>query len=402
MAAIYIPRDPQDKWLQEGIGPAQPKSDVADIIQANGFNVPPRFTTEEEAKSSWAHGYHLRSEHPLEYAGPSDMFPTAFRQPYQYENLGEGFDLVSWKDFVQGHTSPKQFQRIVDAYCLEIDDFLNDLSFSVWGHITGANRFMFQDPADPNKYFVGTCIKDREFMNSQYGVRAMAIFMHSITKDGDTKTLFRDSSPSLPDWIGAYGSPADLIEFYEGIRNVEAFNPQHIPIIEFQSDHLGQQWFLQYHRGRNPISVVDFRIPRDAKDGFTRFKTAIGATPEVGVEIDVAIAWADGLDLNTDYRAHELELVARSNVPVLLSSTSTSYTFEAGIADHGPRSTWAKSPLVLFHEAKTDQYKGVANLPVALTRNADVVELTPGLEVMFARMHVISDGRSAIARQAKL
>ena len=398
MAPINIPRDPRDKWLIGSIGPAQPKNEVANIVQSNGFNVPPRFATEEEAKLSWPQGFHLRSEHPLEYAGPSDMFPTAFREPHHYPIWGEGFDVESWQEYVQTFTWPAHLKRITDAYGLDTQTFLSDLTFSIWGHIAGANRFMFQNPVDPNKYFVGTCIKDGDFMNSRYGVHSMGLYMHIITKDGDTKALFRDPSISMPDWIGAYGSPRDLIEFYEGIRSVDCFNPQHIPIVEFQSDHLGRQWFLQYHRGREPQAEVDFQIPRYPEKVFTKFKLAIGVTPEDGIELDVAIAWADGLDLNTDYRAPELELVARANVPVLLSSTSTSYTFEAGIADHGPRSTWSKSPLVLFHEANTGRYKGVANLPVALTRDAEVQELTPGIEVMFARMHVVSDGMSAIAR----
>ena len=57
----------------------------------------------------------------------------------------------------------------------------------------------------------------------------------------------------------------ELIDFYEEVRHLDKFDPNHCPIIEIQTVN-EKNYFLQYHRTRN-FSAVDFKLDRELEKG---------------------------------------------------------------------------------------------------------------------------------------
>ncbi|HMS25581.1 MAG TPA: hypothetical protein PKB15_07850 [Acidimicrobiia bacterium] len=394
MPLLQIPLD-GDHYLRNP--PQKPKLELGNYVESQGIFVPVRYASFDEANECAANGYFVRSEHRLEYAGPSDIFDTyqVKWSGHEFGSKGTNFNLASW----QQHQRAGGYARnkyVPEAYGYDPRLFEMGINFSIWDAVEGLNRFMFADPAQHGRYYVGTYGELHQLHGNSIQIGdSMWSGFHAITKDSPPIQLKRLSSTT--DWPLGYGTPSELIDFYEMIRYLHHFDSDHIPIIEFQSDPAeGIQWFLQYHRGRDSQRANFTLSNRDIPPHAVVFDHVIGATHPDGQDCEVAIAFADNRPLRSEKRAIEGELLARCNVPVLLTTPSLPRLFRPGVSQHGTRSLWSKPPLSLFLE--TDgRHKGVANTPVGLGRNSVVREIAPGLHITFAPMHVVSDGKSAYA-----
>lgn len=359
----------------------KPKSAVAAYVESEGILAAPRFGTIKEAES-WPHGFIIRSEHPLEYAGPSDMLASIKYPPTRYTR-GDlaGFSREDWRSYqLDGGVGPNGSERqlIADAYGYKLSDYEDAIDFSVWGAIRGINRTIFADPANPERYFVGS---DGSLVEGEAPARAF----QAIDTAGGVETIYNEG---FNGWPEEYGSVQDLIAYYKAIRGLSRFEPGHNPIIELQSDATGNQWFLQYHRGRKSGQSA-FAFDDTLRGVPMRY--AIGATHPDGEDLEVAIAFADGLSIAHPYAGVRTELLARADIPTMIVRDNLPTHFLQGLGAHASRSIWSKTPLALFIESSDSGATELLN-------NTRTREISPGVKVTTTQLHVVSNGREAFAR----
>jgi hypothetical protein len=94
-----------------------------------------------------------------------------------------------------------------------------------------------------------------------------------------------------------------LIETYEAVRNLPRFDPNHCPIMEFQTSH-GKDFFLQYHRTRD-FDPVKFELTRQPIDGEIEVPFVRGATPPEGITARVAFQYAGAFEGKLQLRDYE-------------------------------------------------------------------------------------------------
>ena len=80
----------------------------------------------------------------------------------------------------------------------------------------------------------------------------------------------------------------DVIELYETIRNIQKFDPNHCPIVEFQTDKYKNNYFLQYHRTRQ-MEHTTFILDRDLQEDEFEAVYVRGATPPEWLILDIAM-----------------------------------------------------------------------------------------------------------------
>lgn len=265
----------QDMYLQNpDLLEGQPKRTISNYVEENGILVPRRFDSLAEARRSHK-GILLRSEHQQEYAGISGLL--------------ESFPLSSWLFPVRGsktlgEVKEKYFQKemerggtpLYQRYCdlLEIDEsqFMSETSFSAWENLGGFNRTVVADSAIPNKYHVMTfrSEENNSFLN------------YVVISNGEIENEFLNSlSEDLRNGLD------NLIETYEKVRNLGNFNPNHCPIMEFQT-HKGKDYFLQYHRTRD-FQPTTFNLERKIQEDEVEAFFVRGATPENGIDCKVTV-----------------------------------------------------------------------------------------------------------------
>ncbi len=384
---IEIPASESDFYLANP--PNQPKRVIGDYVEDEGFQVPARFDT-VEAGFLAQDELVLRSEHPLEYAGPSAMLSSLeIRKSIDGGTNHDHITPIGWFNYSlgSGMTGTENHRRIADAYGYDWDEYVNSVGFSTWSVVRGLNRAMFADPANEDRYFVGSVGVRRDQGGKPRGI---ASAFHVISENGETEAYQSDGfDDNLP---AAYGTAEELARFYEGIKRLGHFDPEHCPIIEFQSDiETGSQWFLQYHRGRD-TRISGFEIDEDLEG--TEMKHIIGATAQDGEDMEVAIGFADGRPIDFYQHAAKTELVARLDIPTMTIDEDITDTFFVGTHQHGLRSLWAKSPIALFHETGDKDLAGIFDGKVR-TR-----EVLPGVDLMFADLNVISDGKRAFVKSS--
>lgn len=391
MPIIRIPTSSRDHYVNNP--PQKPKFEIGGYFESRGFFVPSRFAEVDEAYESPS-GFLYRSEHRLEYAGPSDLFTTVTVLPEDYGN-DFVFTREEWQIF-QRNEHKQHYDLFPKAYGYDPHLFAIGVDFSLWELVDGINRFMFADPVNEGQYYVGSSGLIHSFdrrkpilgHRNQYS-------LHQISYDSTPVLLAHHGDH--PSWPVGYGSPSELIDLYEMIRELNRFDPDHIPIVEFQSDPLeGIQWTLQYHRGRDRQKKLFTLAENDIPPSAIRFDHVMGSTAPDGEDVEVAIAHADGTPINFSGNYAKAEVLARSNVPVLLAARNLKTIYCAGVMQHGSRSLWAKPPLSLFIETE-GKWGEQANIPISLTRNTRIKEVTPGVEIAFAPMRVVSDGNIAFA-----
>lgn len=165
-----------DRFLESRV--LQPKADVARYVEEKGILVPRRFGSVSEGLESRA-DLIARSEHPIEYAGPSGLFSSCVINQRTRERASEPVDS---KDDTHLHSfelerralrkrlfeggDDEQFyrdlranaNRAITAYAsharTDADETSANLTYSVWELVGGMNHTVVADSAVPSRYHV--------------------------------------------------------------------------------------------------------------------------------------------------------------------------------------------------------------------------------------------------------
>ena len=86
-----------------------------------------------------------------------------------------------------------------------------------------------------------------------------------------------------------------MIKFYECIRQTDDFDPNHCPIVEFQTVE-GLNYFLQYHRTRD-FSPSEWVLERDPEPGEEEVQFVRGVTSPDGLVLDTTLHYGAKLSL---------------------------------------------------------------------------------------------------------
>ncbi len=273
--------------------PLQPKREIGEYVESKGILVPRRFDNLAAALNS-DKPFLLRSEHPQDYAGSSGLGRSIFIRPEDcpgnrlYEPLPTNIDQIctySTAQLIRTITEitslPQETfeRRLFDldkndiaTHCkitgMDQPEFEGDSSFSYWEGLGGINRAIVADNTIEDRYHIFTYVHA-----PRWGIMYLENYGYQVIDDG--KIIYQGGSNSFsPEAIKDFVA---LIEFYETVRNLDQFDPNHCPIIETQTV-ADQFYFLQYHRTRDK-NPVTFTLDRDLQEGEIPALFVRGATP---------------------------------------------------------------------------------------------------------------------------
>jgi hypothetical protein len=290
----------------------QPKRTIGDYVESNGILVPRRFDTLDEARKSHK-GVFLRSEHSQEYDGVSGLLDSYSLGHFDYVNGAPFRGVKSLDDVTEivfdiidrkiGEYGKKwTYVEFCDLLGVSPDDFKDETSFSLWENLGGYNRTVVADSSIPNRWHIMTIDRKNHTINNY------SVF--------DSETGLQEYSNEfweLTDELKA--SLPSLIETYEAVRDLERFDPNHCPIMEFQT--VGDRhYFLQYHRCRD-FEEASFYLGRGAGTDEIELPFVRGATRD-----------ANGIECKTLFHRNEKRTVVPENPEegALSESPKTHYT----------------------------------------------------------------------------
>jgi hypothetical protein len=170
----------------------------------------------------------------------------------------------------------------VKKYCeilwLDLEKFLSWISFSYWELLEWYNRTIVADNTIKWRYHIVT----RWNWVYNYFVYDNWVIILDWISDPHLVSSVTELPKDLVKWL------TKLISFYESIRNLEKFNPNHCPVIEAQTTNDWENYFLQYHRTRD-TDYSTFTLNRPLEDWEIKADFVRGITPEDWVEIDVIV-----------------------------------------------------------------------------------------------------------------
>jgi hypothetical protein len=271
----YYIRNPK---LLEG----QPKRAIADYVQSNGILTPRRFSSLAEARRSGL-PILVRSEHPQDYDGASGLLES-----FRLERVPDRMIETGLKQFILSRRSFPDSPNLIlpkitsaEQYCQltgkDITDFENATSFSLWEKLGGFNRTIVADNAIKGRYHIVTYKSSKD--QSDVSTYSYSIFDResNLVNDIALSKLNGHLTKDLP----------SLVDFYESIRKLSRFNPNHCPIIEAQTVD-GGNYFLQYHKGRK-FEPSTFVLDRPAEGREIKANFVRGATPPIGLDLDATL-----------------------------------------------------------------------------------------------------------------
>ncbi len=271
--------------------PVRPKEEIAAYVESQGILVPKRFASLQEALDS-GKLFIIRSEFAREYFEAAGLFysPTFdawYQKKYEESNFVNEEPFTEFLEALQTYKktgSSEEFVKILrqpdrririysDLMRFNVDDVLQNTDYSYWELLGGVNRSMIEDSAVRGRYHLFTSYRNERGhqMNSYIIFEEGKVIQHSL-KELDPQKL-----AELP----------RLIAFYEKIRTLPRFDPNHCPVIEFQTlDE--KDYFLQYHRTRDR-SLATFKLKRKRLKNEVRALYVRGVTPPEGRELDLSI-----------------------------------------------------------------------------------------------------------------
>ncbi len=364
----------------------QPKRTIADYVESQGILVPRRFSSLPEARASGL-PILVRSEHPQDYDGASGMLESVtvseFSDAYTEEFLLSGI----LKEHGEGTPGWKRYCTLLNV---DVDAFRGEISYSLWEKLAGYNRTIIADSALPQRYHITTKKIERDKNEKLYNY---TIFDQGKILNSFAGPLTAELEEDVP----------KLIEFYESIRHLPRFNPQHCPIMEVQTLHR-QNYFLQYHRTRD-FTASTFVLDRPPLAGETEALLVRGATPPEGFTCKATVCYEwwtrllsdQGLpeheEASFDLHYDELfsELMAPQRKLQLSMWEDLSVLGIEIVLGHYPRSK-------LFKPQVSVIFNGTSVLSEGETEQL-FLEAERTNQDQYLTLHLISDGRKAYLRR---
>ncbi len=271
----------------------RPKRTIVDYAEQNGILVPRRFDSLQEAKNSGL-PILIRSEHPREYSEFSGLLDSISLDGCMSRMGKEGSENVhfepkncasveEFKDgylkFSESHAGTPMFISYCNLAGIDLNQFKQQLSFSVWEKLEGVKRIVVADSSIKGRYHIQNSLFGKEDEKSWN-------FDYFILDNGKLNIALHKSwkFPELRD-------TQELVDIYERIRNLSRFDKNNCPIMEFIT-HNNKHYFLQYHRGRN-FDEAKFILDRPINDGETEALFVRGHTSEQGIEGKVTAIYSD-------------------------------------------------------------------------------------------------------------
>ncbi len=279
--------------------PLQPKLEIGNYVVSMGGSVPERYTSFDAALHSGA-AFIMRSEHPQDYDGASGLLNSftieeeLLRKARDYVPREEDTTRPSYEknldDLLAGLNrkllggTDRELELVVGLttrdfiqdYChylgFQETAFLSQLSYSYWRLMGGLNRSIVADSAIRGRYHVFTATPDEPDSGHNYTIV-------------DGRKIVLSDGYGLPTEAIHQGI-STAIDFYEFIRRLPRFDPNHCPIIECQWVD-GIHHFLQYHRCRD-FQPPGFELSRQPEEGEIEALLVRGATPPEGIVVNTA------------------------------------------------------------------------------------------------------------------
>jgi hypothetical protein len=173
------------------------------------------------------------------------------------------------------------FPRVFCSYSgLDLSHFLEEASFSYWEKLGGRNRTVVADSSVKGKHHIMTNGEDRETN-------------YAALQDGEIVASAFMKNPE--DYVDEL---RELVSLYDKIRNLDNFDPNHCPIMEFQTVD-GKHFFLQYHKARD-YKEREFRLEREKETDEVETLFVRGSTSPEGLICKPTLAYA-GWELGINY-----------------------------------------------------------------------------------------------------
>ena len=296
-----------------------PKLTIGDYAERNGILVPRRFATLDDALAS-GKPFIIRSEHTVEYDGPSDLadsYPITQKTIIRAQKYGADAALDPaatdirtikslWKRdapmaryyaIMQIGEAPSEhvieqlkianmeYSYATQSFCeltgYDKETFMRESAFSFWERLPGFNRSIIADSAVKGRYHIFTSKeKGADYEDSPYFVNYSSIDQRGVQLE--LLDPFTDEMRiDLP----------NVIAFYEKVRNLPNFDPNHCPIMEFQTVGT-EHFFLQYHRTRD-FDPTTFKLERELEAEEIKAVLVRGATPPEGVVVRTSAGYPE-------------------------------------------------------------------------------------------------------------
>lgn len=392
--------------------PRQPKAEIADYMERNGFAVPIRYASLKKALAS-KKPFVVRSEHPQDYDGASGILDSLF-VTYQAiarcTNIYLG-DPLNWEDYFKrggSYDKPHMTGRILvkirqmaqeeaeenltrlsskerRRYChyagLPEEEFTSQVSYSYWEMLPGLNRTVVADNAIENRHHIFT-VKH----TAPSGFPLDSHNNHFIVEEGK---VVQGKPLDLPE--DSTENIILLVESYEAIRRLSRFPQNNCPIMELQSTR-GKHYVLQYQKGRDFIKS-QFELSRPPLPDEIEAFFVRGATMPEDLPIEVKIDYGAKLpdspcEAVLDYVSDKMYLeTVVGKRKLQLIHTPGRDTFFHEDKGHMPRSRLLK-PLI----------SAVFEYPL-LQRFRQDLKYTRDNPVPSMKVRFISDGRRAYMRR---
>ena len=374
----------------------QPKRTIADYVEQNGILVPKRYDSLKEARKSHK-PILLRSEHPQDYGGASGLMDS-FRLSglllhggkkkfgnikFMPREMGSEEEIKeAYFEFKDQCAGTPMYEQYCDFLGLNKDEFKKDVSFSVWEYLGGLNRTVVADSAIGGIYHI---------MTNYYKGKGKYLFNYSIVENGKLSKEFVSSLPiELKDVL------PNLIESYESVRNLDNFDKNHCPIMEFQTCN-GKNYFLQYHRTRD-FEPSQFILD---ENGEKEVPFVRGATSKDGMDCKITVYYSGSETWNFDpdnedgsydlhYNLFFSEIRARQRKVQMINSEKLEWELMKFVVDHLQKSKLFKPKISIIHNIN-DVLNGETT--------DDFYEMTKSGKNSYLDLHIVSDGRRAFVKR---
>ena len=370
----------------------QPKRTIADYVESQGILVPRRFDSLKEGRKSHK-AILLRSEHPQEYGGVSGMLDS-FQLSSPFVNVKRSNNVEEAKQgYLKGeeesHGTPV-FKQYCNFLSLDAENFKDQVSFSIWEKLKGYNRTVVADSAIKGRYHIMTFEDGGNHLHN-----------YCIFESGNLREHVHESGLLTSQLVQEL---PELVKDYERVRNLDNFDQNHCPIMEFQTVN-GRNFFLQYHRGRD-FKESTFKLDRKPKKGEVEMQFVRGATSKEGIKCKTTLYYFTGdkerwslpsseegsFDLH--YNSMLTELMVRKR----------KFQFIGTNANDGLN--WTLKKFVVNHNNRSKLFKPEVSVIGSVNSVIPDSEIDEKLDKMIHEkkdsnidLHIISDGNKAYVKR---